>query len=81
MLKQERRKISKEAMAALKRQLNDAQLTTLSEMERFGWELRFVRRPPFQASIPVVFDGDGRRFAVIEADGSLNHTPDIVIRP
>lgn len=81
MLKQERRRVGKEVLSALKRQLNDAQLATLSEMERFGWELRFVRRPPFQASIPVVFDGDGKRYAVIEPDGSLNHAPDIVIRP
>lgn len=81
MLNQERRRISKEAMAVLKRQLNDAQLTTLNEMERFGWELRFVRRPPFKESIPVVFDATGKQYAVIRSDGSLDQSPDIVIRP
>ena len=50
------------------------------ELERFGWELKFVRRPPFQPSIPVVFDADRKQFAVLEPDGTLNENPGFTIR-
>ena len=55
----ERRSSERAAQRLLKRDLNDAQLDTLAAIERFGWELKFVRRPPFQPVIPVVFDGGG----------------------
>jgi hypothetical protein len=64
----------------LKRDLNDEQLLTLNELERFGWELKFVRKPPFQPSVPVVFDADRRQFAVLEPDGTLNESPGFTIR-
>ncbi len=70
-----------ESLAALKRQLSEDQRLTLGELERFGWELKFIRHPPFQPAIPVVFDGDRRRFAVIEPDGRLNTDPPIKVRP
>lgn len=65
---------------ALKRQLNEDQRLTLAELERFGWELKFIRKPPFQPAIAVVFDGDRRKFAVLEADGRLNENPGFEIR-
>lgn len=64
----------------LKRELNQEQLITLNELERFGWELKFVRRPPFQPSIPVVFDGDRKAWAVLMPDGTLNENPGFQIR-
>ena len=39
-----------------------------------------MRRPLFQAPIPIVFDGDRKTFAVLEADGTLNENPGFVIR-
>lgn len=60
--------------------LNEAQLETLADLERFGWQLKFVRRPIFQPSIPVVFDADRKTYAVLEADGSLNGHPPFEIR-
>lgn len=81
MLNPERRRLGKEASIALKRQLNDAQLMTLRGIENFGWELRFVRRPPGEDPIPVVFDHAGKQYAVLEKDGTLNQNPNIVIRP
>ena len=60
--------------------MNSAQLETLDGLERFGWSLKFVRRPLFQASIPVVFDGDRKTFAVLEADGTLNEHPAFDLR-
>lgn len=76
-----RRKTEKELSISLKRELNEIQRLTLSEIERFGWELKFIRRPLFQPSIAVVFDSDRKCFAVLEADGSLNENPGITIRP
>ena len=49
----DRRNAEKERSAALKRQLNDAQLATLNTLERFGWEIKFIRRTPGE-SRPVV---------------------------
>ena len=76
----ERRKPERVLSSALKRDLNDAQLSTLQGLEQFGWELKFVRRKPFQPAVAVVFDGDRKNFAVLEADGSLNESPDFEIR-
>jgi hypothetical protein len=55
-------------------------LVTLTELEHFGWELKFIRRKPFQPPIPVVFDADRKRFAVLDEDGSLNLEPGFEIR-
>lgn len=64
----------------LRSDLNAAQLETLTDLERFGWQLKFVRRPIFQPSIPVVFDSDRKTYAVLEADGTLNEHPPFEIR-
>jgi len=65
---------------AMQRELNDNQRDTLRQLEAFGWELKFIRHPLFQPSVPVVFDGDRKRFAVLEADGTLNENPPFEIR-
>lgn len=75
----ERRKEEKPA-SALRGALNKEQLKTLEELEHFGWELKFVRRKPFQPGTPVVFDRDKKRFAVLNEDGTLNDKPDFEIR-
>ena len=67
----ERRKTAKELSSVLKRELNARQLETLQGLEQFGWELKFIRRKPFQPSVAVVFDGDRKQFVVLELDGSL----------
>ena len=66
--------------ATLREQLNEEQLMTLRELERFGWELKFVRRPLFQDPIPVVTDGDRKVFSILNADGSLNEHPKLTLR-
>ena len=76
----ERRRAEKAQQAALRRELNVAQQLTLSGLEQFGWELKFVRRPMFQASIPIVFDSDRKKYAVLEEDGTLNENPGFKIR-
>jgi len=76
----ERRDSAKKLLQVLKLELNDAQLDTLSGLENFGWELKFVRRKPFQPSVAVVMDGDRKSMVVLEADGSLTENPDIELR-
>ncbi|HTL15380.1 MAG TPA: hypothetical protein VL251_09840 [Thermomonas sp.] len=76
----ERRKEPQRSTADMRKDLNEAQRITLNDLERFGWQLKFVRRPLFEPSIPVVFDGDRKTFAVLEADGTLNEQPGFDIR-
>lgn len=76
----ERRKDAERKRQELRKDLSSAQLETLVDLERFGWVLKFVRRPLFQPSIPVVFDCDHKTFAVLESDGTLNEHPAFDIR-
>lgn len=71
----DRRDTADASTYALRAQLNEAQRQTLSELERFGWEIRFVRRPLFQDPIPVVVDGDRKSFAVLTPAGELDESP------
>ena len=76
----ERRTTPARPSRELRSDLNDAQQETLTDLERFGWRLKFVRRPIFQPSIPVVFDPDRKIYAVLEPDGRLNEHPLFDIR-
>ena len=80
MVDKERRHALTPQQIALRRELNEAQSLTLASLESFGWELKFVRRPMFQKPVPVVFDGDRKKYAVLEADGTLNENPGFKIR-
>lgn len=64
----------------LRRGLTPQQLQTLDTMSHFGWTLRFVRRPLFQAPVPVAFDRNRERFVVVEADGSIDDAPGLQLR-
>lgn len=79
--RERRSSIIHEDTAKLKAGLTPKQLETLHTMEQFHWTLRFVRRPLFQAPIPIVFHRDGVRFAVLEEDGAINENPGFKIRP
>jgi hypothetical protein len=80
MTVRERRKTEGKPASALKRDLNQDQILALSELEKFGWELKFIRRPMFQQPVPVVFDSDRKHFAVLNADGTLDEAPGFDIR-
>lgn len=72
----ERRSGDKPRASHLRHQLNEDQQLELATLERFGWELKFIRKPPFQASVAVVYDPETRRYAVLREDGSLDdHVP------
>ena len=76
----ERRNDEPHTARELRNGLNEAQLEALASLERYGWQLKFIRRPLFQPSIPVVFDGDRKSYAVLDADGTLNEHPPFDIR-
>ena len=65
---------------SLRAGLTPGQLMTLEALEIFQWRLAFVRRPLFQAPIPVLFDREDTRYVVIEEDGTLNENPTLVLR-
>ena len=60
--------------------LAQAQRVTLEALEIFGWRLAFVRRPLFQAPIPVLFDQAGTRHVVILEDGTLDEQSTLKLR-
>lgn len=76
----ERRKGSKPIPDNLEGTLNEAQLIALPALEKFGWELRFVRRPLFQEAVPVVCNAEGTMVGVLEEDGRLNLQLPVQIR-
>jgi hypothetical protein len=80
MSDRERRQGQRTHADALRAQLNDDQQVTLSELERFGCELRFVRRPLFQEAIAVLVDGDRKGFSILKPDGSVEDNPTITLR-
>ncbi len=80
MYGRERRQTGDLGAERLRAGLSPAQLNALGTLEHFGWTLRFVRRPMFRDPVPVVFHRDGKRFVVLRADGTLDETPDLVIR-
>lgn len=80
MSDRERRQQTLGSTWALRAELNEDQKLALCELERFGWELRFIRRPLFQEAMPVVADGDRKSYSVLMPDGSLEDNPRIKIR-
>ena len=60
--------------------LNEDQLAQLCTIERFGWELIYIRRPLFQDPVAVVINPNGRSIGVLDNDGSLNLDPCIETR-
>ncbi|MFC5577898.1 hypothetical protein ACFPOA_07740 [Lysobacter niabensis] len=75
MVDRERRQHRTASGAELRAQLTEDQLLTLQELERFGCELKFIRRAPFQDPVAVVIDGDRKSFSVLKPDGTLDNDP------
>ena len=80
MSQEERRKDAPPLPSVLKSELNPEQKETLGELEKFGWELRFVRHDPEQRPVPVIFDAEREKFAVLDSDGNLDESAFINIR-
>ena len=80
MTEQERRNQAPQVPEVLKAELNPEQRETLGELEKFGWELRFVRHDPEQRPVPVIFDAEREKFAVLDTEGNLDENAFINIR-
>ncbi len=63
----------------LRAELNEPQLTMVNELERFGWDLRFVRQPPQQPPVPVLFSGD-EAFLCLRPDGTMDESDSLAVR-
>ena len=70
----DRRMPIRTSSGVLKRELNPSQLATLNTLERFGWELKFIRNEPANR-LAVLFDPDARKYALLGTDGELQENP------
>lgn len=55
----------------LEQYLNEDQMAALDKIEQFGCKLKFVRRPVFQKTVPVLVGPDGETMGVIDDNGSI----------
>ena len=60
--------------------LSQDQLDALKQLENFGWQLQYIRRPAFQDPIVIIYCRDNNKFGILEKDGKIDTDPDIVIR-
>ena len=60
--------------------LTPEQQATIHTMETFHWRLKFVRRPLFKIPIPVLFNREGDRYAVVNEDGTIDEQPALKLR-
>ena len=60
--------------------LNGLQQEILDKIGKYGWTLRFVRRPPNEEPIVVIEDKEGKEIGVLEKNGAINYESGIVIR-
>ncbi|WP_337841731.1 hypothetical protein [Rheinheimera sp.] len=75
-MKQERRR-SARSFHQFWQQLNPAQQFSVFELQRFGYELSFVREQE-QQRVAVLKAGD--RLASVDAEGQINIAPTVVLR-
>ncbi|MEP5764231.1 MAG: hypothetical protein ABJ308_06545 [Halieaceae bacterium] len=57
--------------------LNDMQVSGLRQVEKIGWQLKFIRRPVFEAPVVVLAWRSGKRLALLEQNGRLNERANI----
>ena len=60
--------------------MNPDQIAAYRGVERFGWYIKFIRRPLFQRPIVVLSNPDSTVLAVLENDGTINEEHGLVIR-
>ena len=52
--------------------LTDVQQQVLGEIKKFGWSLAFIRRLFFEHPLVVVVQADGKRYGVLNEDGTIS---------
>lgn len=76
----EKRKGGSAVPEDLEAYLNTAQITALRQIESFGWELTFVRRPMFLEPVAVITNPEGNRVGTLEADGRIDLQQNFTMR-
>lgn len=79
MLIQDRRRCRPQTTKDFRTLLNTAQLVQLTQLEREGWRLRFVRQRPSQLPVTVLGTRDNSH-AVLHPDGRLEYSTTLNIR-
>lgn len=59
----------------LELRLNGPQLGALNMLQRFGWQLKFIRHLPGGAQLVVLRDPDTGRYALLDDSGELDENP------
>lgn len=52
----------------------------LSQLEGFGWSIKFVRRQLFQDQVTLLVDPAGKQHAILRDDGSVDRDCDLSVR-
>ncbi len=60
--------------------LSYPQRLALRQIERFGWNLKFVRRPLFLERVAVVFNPEDNKIGLLGIDGKIDMQTDIEVR-
>jgi hypothetical protein len=60
--------------------LNQKQVSTLQKIEKFGWQLNFVRQPLFEQPVAVIISPKGDKLATLELDGRIKLLPGSDVR-
>lgn len=79
-MEREKRKGEPPIPANFEEVLSLDQMMTLRQIENFGWQVAFIRRPLFQESVVVVANSNNRKFGVLEDTGELNLQAEIRLR-
>jgi hypothetical protein len=56
------------------------QEVALGSLRAFGWELKFIRRPPFTECVAILINTGSDAFSVLEKDGHINFAPALSLR-
>ena len=60
--------------------LNQKQINGMEVLEKFGWELAFIRRPLFSEVIPVVKNHQENAVGILGVDGILTISHQLKLR-
>ncbi len=63
-----------------KKLLNEEQKVSLRQLEKFGWEVRFVRMPLFQPLIIALYHSSNDKFGILDEKGNLDTEFDLKVR-
>jgi len=66
--------------ANIEEELSHPQLLSLRQIERFGWYLKFIRKPLFMDRLVVVYNAEDNKLCLLESDGKMNMHADVDVR-